>query len=269
MEAQPTTTKTIQEIYAAGKGVDNRKVFDKNWGILASLVDKLKARFELKPHASSEQWKSYKSKDGKVQGSMNGFSGPEIDWIMWSWLGNPEEGFTNAHLNIWLGPQVRAPHLTIVFGTVPHLFTFMDMPPRVDLWTNPEYVDRYYEGSNQDFLKLREDPRLTYFVSRSTYMRVALSPAHVCYAGNQNDAQLVDDLAKNAHKMLDRWIKLVDEADPVPYEERAALLARDRFVRSTIARRDPVNDLAEDMLGKDLAAKLVDALWGVDRGADK
>ncbi len=267
MQAQATTTKTIQEMYAAGKGVDNSKVFEKTWGILSSLVDKLKARFELTPHAASDKWKSYRSPDGKYQGSMNGFSGPEIDWIMWSWLGNPEEGFTNQHLNIWLGPQVRAPHLTIVFGTVPGLFTFMDMPPRVDLWTNPDYVDRYYEGFNGDFLKYRVDPRLTYFVSQSSYMRVCLSPLHTCYAGDQKDLGLIDELGKHAHKLMDHWIACVDRAEPVPFEEREALLKRDRFVRSTIARRDPVNDLAFEMLGQDLGGQLVDALWGVDRGA--
>lgn len=266
MQIQPTTTKTIQEMYAAGKGVDNSAVFEKTWSILSSLVDKLKARFELTPHPSSEKWKKYQSADGKYQGSMNGFSGPEIDWIMWSWLGNPTEGFTNQHLNIWLGPQVRVPHLTIVFGTVPQLFTFMDMPPRVDLWTNPEYVDRNYEALNADFIKLRNDPRLTYFVSQSTYMRVALSPAHTCYSG-QTDLSLIDDLGKHAHKLMDHWIKLVDNAEPVPFEERPQLLARDRFVRSTVAHRDPVNDLAFEMLGQDLGHQLVDALWGVDRGA--
>ena len=37
-------------------------------------------------------------------------SGPEIDWLVYSWTGQPKSSFCNVHLNVWLGPQYDVPH---------------------------------------------------------------------------------------------------------------------------------------------------------------
>ena len=67
----------------------------------------------------------------------------------------------------------------------------------------------------------------------------------------------------NAH--VDRWLQWVDEAEPVPAEERAALAETDLLMRRNIAERDPANVLGERLLGADLTNKLVRGLWGGDR----
>ena len=48
------------------------------------------------------------------------------------------------HLTIWLDQQIRVPHLAYAFATVPHLFFYMDYIPRTDLFTDLEYLDRYF-----------------------------------------------------------------------------------------------------------------------------
>jgi hypothetical protein len=35
--------------------------------------------------------------------------GPEIDWLIHSWIGNSPLGFTNMHVTVWLGPHIDVP----------------------------------------------------------------------------------------------------------------------------------------------------------------
>ena len=51
-------------------------------------------------------------------GSIEAFSGPELDWVVQSWWGNPAAGFTNHHLTIWMPPTSRVPHLGMAIGTI-------------------------------------------------------------------------------------------------------------------------------------------------------
>jgi hypothetical protein len=140
----------------------------------------------------------------------------------------------------------------------------MDYVPRVDLMTDLDYLDRYYEPVNEHYLETRKRPELAYFTSKSLYVRQALSEAAHCYTAKINDdaLQFADDLA---HSMLDRWLKWVDEAEPTPPGERAALAARDLAIRRNIAERDPANVVGERLFGKVLADRLVRNLWGGDR----
>ncbi|HRJ76461.1 MAG TPA: hypothetical protein PLX90_10705, partial [Anaerolineales bacterium] len=61
------------------------------------------------------------------------------------------------------------------------------------------------------------------------------------------------------------WLKYVDEAEPVPMEERAALAERDLHVRKAIVERDPANPIGEKLFSKQMADRLVRGLWGGDR----
>ena len=107
----------------------------------------------MNKHPSCKNFENYTSPDGKYQGSLNTFTGPEVDWLVYSWLGQPKTSFCNMHLNMWLGPQVDVPHVSFVFGTVPDFFAYSDFPPRYDLWDAPEYCDKYYDQQNDSFLK--------------------------------------------------------------------------------------------------------------------
>ncbi|MBV8885057.1 MAG: hypothetical protein JO235_13820, partial [Chroococcidiopsidaceae cyanobacterium CP_BM_RX_35] len=96
--------------------VDNTPVFEHLWGITKELRQKLDARFELQPDASTKDLKSYSATTGSAIGSLNTFSGSEIDWLVHSWLRDPDSGFSNMNLSIWLGPQRRVPHLAFAFA---------------------------------------------------------------------------------------------------------------------------------------------------------
>jgi hypothetical protein len=259
------TIKSVVEMLAERPEMDNLPVFNRLWDITLALRQKIDARFELKPDASVADLQPFHGLPSTgARGSQMTYSGPEMDWFVHSWIGNPQYGFCNMHITLWLGPQVRVPHFGLALATVPDLFFYMDYVPRVDLMTDLDYLDRYYEPVNEHYLETRKRPELAYFTSKSLYVRQALSEAAHCYTAKINDdaLQFADDLA---HSMLDRWLKWVDEAEPTPPGERAALAARDLVIRRNIAERDPANVVGERLFGKVLADRLVRNLWGGDR----
>ena len=241
---------------------DNTLVFEQLWSITEELRQKIEARFELHPEPATQDVQEFSSPDGNVKGSLNAFSGREIDWLVHTWL--KKSNFSTMRLTAWLGSHIRVPHFAIELGTVGNIFFYMDYVPRTDLVTDLEYLDRYYEPVNQTFLTLQADSRLSSFTSKSVYIRVFQSPINLCCTCSDTEDTL-ELIRKLAHEMLDRWLSWIEEAELVPEDARAALAKRDLFLRRTSAERDPGNQLAVQMFGPELTEKLVRALWGGDR----
>lgn len=241
--------------------LDNIPVFEQLWGITNELREKLDTRFQLHPNDATRELQSYSSLTGEAHGSLNIFSGSEIDYLIHSWLRDSKTGFSNTRLTIWLGSQTRVPHLAYEFVTVPHLFFYIDYIPRSDLSIDLEYLDRYYEPVNKRYLELQADPSLEEFTSRSLYIRQVQSPASLCFTSQVKD-ETITLLRTIAHEMMDRWLNWVDRAEPVAAEEQPALAARDLFIRRTIVERDPDIELAVRLFGAEMTDKLIRALWG-------
>ena len=129
----------------------------------------------------------------------------------------------------------------------------------------PEYLDKYLMPANERFLELQADKRLMPFISRSAFVREAVSSIGLNFISQPGTEGVVEIFEQNAHAMLDRWLGWVDEAEPVPEAERAALAARDLTIRRNFAERDPANNVGEALFGKEMTARLVRGLWGGDR----
>ncbi|MBD0261239.1 MAG: red chlorophyll catabolite reductase [Tolypothrix sp. Co-bin9] len=244
--------------------VDNTFLFEQLWGITNELRQKLDARFTLHPEPSTKSLQSYSAMTGEAHGSLNTFSGSEIHRLVHSRLCNPKLGFSHMRLIIWLGPHVRVPHLAYAFATIPHLFFYMDYIPRSDLFTDLDYLDRYYEPANQTYLTLLENSRLEAHISKNVYMRQAQSPTSLCYTSKVLD-ETFPLVRTVAHEMMDRWLTWIDEAESVAENERAGLSERDLIVLRAIAERDPDNKIGVQLLGEEFTDKLVRSLWGGDR----
>ncbi len=255
-------TKSIDELVAEQGNVDREETFKQLWAINTELFEKVKARFELQQDPCSVG--DYTGKDGAA-GFLSAWTGPEIDWLIYSWTGNPKASFTNMHLTINLGPKYDVPHFGFALGTTPDLFFYQDYMPRKDLWTNPDYAEKYYNGApNDTYIEWERSELFKHFISRHMYTRVAQSPCSLVYGG-PDCPEGIEELRKVAHAQLDRWLSWIDEAKPVATELRAAQAERDLLIRRTITEGDPANIVVENLFGKELSDELVAALWGRDR----
>lgn len=62
-----------------------------------------------------------------------------------------------------------------------------------------------------------------------------------------------------------KWVELVQTAQPIAPEKRAALRQRDEILRRTIVEQDPANILADRMLGVPMRERLVRILHAAER----
>ncbi len=261
------TLKGVQDIFDQAGPTDATATFDRLWSITGELMDKLQSRFELARDPSTDDLESYRGEAEYPAGRLAAYAGPEIDWLIHSWIGNPPLGFTNMHVTAWLGPHIDVPHLGIAWGTLPDLWFYIDYNPRSDLMLDTEALDKYWEPLNEEFLELRADPGLSTFTSRELYIRQALSHTAVCFTtpGITHDEARLEQVRGLAHRRVDQWLRWVDEAEPVRYERRERLAADDLARRRTIAERDPANVMGVRFFGPEMCDRLVRALWGGDR----
>lgn len=261
------TLQGVQDIFDERGPTDATRTFDRLWSITEELMAKIEARFSLTRDPSTEDLESYRGEAPYPSGRLAGYTGPEMDWLVHSWIGNPPLGFTNMHVTAWLGPHIGVPHLGIAWGTLPDLWFYIDFNPRSDLMIDTESLDTYWGPLNEEFLDLRADDGLAPFTSRALYIRQALSEVAVCFTtpGITHDEARLEQVRELAHRRVDQWLGWVDEAEPVPAERRDQLAADDLARRRNIAERDPANVMAVRFFGEEMTDRLVRALWGGDR----
>ncbi|MEL7210696.1 MAG: oxidoreductase, partial [Actinomycetota bacterium] len=178
------TLKSVQDIHDDHGPTDSSATFDRLWSIMGDVKAKIDARFQTERDPSTDDLESYGGETGP-RGTLAAYVGEEIDWMIHSWIGDPETGFTNMHLTAWLGPQVKVPHLGMAWGTLPDLWCYIDLQPRADLMVDLEHLDRYFEPFNERFLELREREDLSPFVSRELFIRESVTPTACCSVWNR------------------------------------------------------------------------------------
>ena len=259
-----SVTKSVEALVDANPDIDNSATFNRFWAITCAMFERVKARFELVMDPCTSDLQPYHGKENAA-GYLAAYSGPEIDWLIHSWTGNPKASFTNMHLTINLGPHIDVPSFGFALGTMPDIFWYMDTMPRKELVSHPDYVDAYFTGEpNAAFFAQLAQDGFRPFVSRDVYTRASLSPNAFCYSAVISEASIAC-IETASHAGLDRWLAWVDAALPLPKNQRAALSARDEFLRRTICERDPANALAARLFGNDLTDRLVATLWGGTR----
>lgn len=263
--AEAHKIKTLVEMVDERPNVDNSQAFEELWGLFGELRARVDQRFSLEMDPSTADLQPYHGlPETGAKGYLSAWTGPEMDWMVHSWIGNPKFSFVNMHLTLWLPSNTRVPHLAYALATTPDVFFYMDYVPRVDLMVDLDYLDKYYEPVNARSTELRENPHFRYFYSKSLYVRQALSETAFCYTCDYTSDNMAV-IRTIAHEMLERWLGWLDAGDPTPEAERAALAERDLFIRRAIAERDPANIMGDRLFGVDLTQRLVRALWGADR----
>lgn len=254
---------SIKDIVESGAPQDRQDTFQALWDLTGEMLQRVQQRFEMSLDPSCKELMPYQGHEG-ASGYLATYAGPQIDWLVHSWTGNPKASFTNMHLTIGLGPHIDAPHFGFALGTLPDYFIYMDYLPRRDLWTSPEYGDQYYGSANEAYLAAQANKNLRPFISRDFYTRVAQSPSSLCFGADVNDENF-QTIREAALAHLDNWFALIDAASEVPKDQRATLAERDLLIRRTITERDPANVVVDRLFGEDLGARLVGQLWGQNR----
>lgn len=268
------TLNTVVDILDDRGEVDNQATFEALWSIMSTQAERIRERFSVEADPGYADLATYGPDEG-WRGELNAYTGEEMDWMIHSWMGDPATGFTNMHLTCWLGPQVDVPHLGFAWGTLPDLWFYQDYLPRVDLNVDYDYLQTYYEPTNEKFLELKADEGLSYFTSRTLVVRQHVSETAYCFvcADATDDAQRrvsrIEQIGELAEQRVTDWLAMVDAAEAVPAERRAALSERDLHVRRLIAETDPANVLGERYYGAELTQRLVGALWGSERTTDR
>lgn len=255
-------TKTITEFLAENPNVDVSRAWERCWGIHNGIVERVKRRFAVKRHPSTEGRDYYTSLDGSMEGSFAAYSGHEVDWLVHSWLGNRKASLLDMNATVYLGQQTRVPHLVIIFGTVPKLFFYADYTPRCDLKIDIDYVQKYYEPANASCLKMRGHPSFTWNWSHGTYLRGLMSPVCTSIMGELTDEN-IGACEAYLEEFVGRWFKWIDEAEKVPDAERAALQKYDYTIRELGYRTDPMNVLAKRGFGEAEFNRMLDMRIGV------
>ncbi|MFF0493700.1 oxidoreductase [Nocardia sp. NPDC004068] len=259
------TVQHVEEMVDSTARADVTETFEEWQRLLRTLADRIGERFELHRDPSTADLESYGDPSTGPSGRLAAYAGPEIDWLVHSWIGDPSTGFVNMHLTAWLGPRIRVPHLGCALLLWPEGWFYIDAIPRGDLLGEPDYYDRYYLDADEPWLTFKaEHPDFRWFTSRTGFIRASLSPTAYCYSFPTTRANL-DTVAALLTDRVGRWLGWVDAAEPVAPGERAALAARDLAVRRNIAERDPANVMGRRMFGDELTDRLVRALWGGDR----
>lgn len=256
--------KSVQEHFDEAGPTDVTSLFTDWKALIDRMAAKVADRFELVRDPSTDELESFTSENGP-SGSVRGYTGPEVDWMIHSHMENSAMGFVNVHLTIWLGPQTRVPHFGMALGAFPQGWLFLDSVPRTNLMTDTDSFDRYYAPMNEEWEQVQaENDFIEPFVSRSAFVRASLSPTAFCFMapGDERTTELVTGLAE---RHLDRWLDWVDTAERVPLEEQAALAESDELMRRNIAERDPANEMGDRFFGPEMTQQLVRALWGGDR----
>jgi Red chlorophyll catabolite reductase (RCC reductase) len=244
---------------ASQANLDRASLFGQLQSILSELYGEITHQIVIQPQ-SNQPLQSFSSPDGNVTGSLLTFTGEEIDWLVYSWFNAAQMGFSTMRLTLWLSSLIQVPHLAIEFGTKPDPFFYIDYIPRVDLWSDLSYTERYYNPINATYVELRENLNLSLFVSKALYIRQLQSPTSLCFTCPATEDSLL--LIRNtAHEMCSRWLTWVKQAEPVPVERQTILAERDLRMRRITAERDPGNALAEKIFGVELANQLIRALW--------
>lgn len=244
---------------ASQADLDHASLFGQLQSILSELYEEVTQQIEILPQ-SEQPLQSFSSLDDNVTGSLLTFKGKELDWLVYSWFNAAQMRFSTMRLTLWLSPLIQIPHLAFEFGTKPEPFFYIDYIPRVDLWSDLSYTERYYDPINATYLELRENPNLSLFVSKALYVRQLQSPTSLCFTCPATEDSL-SLIRKTAHEMCSRWLTWVKQAEPVPVDRQSILAERDLQMRRITAERDPGNALAAKIFGAELADRLVRSLW--------
>ncbi len=258
-------TQHLSDVYDSREAVDNTETFEYLVGLREQAWAMVSEGLPLREDLTCADIRDIPALDGSIVGNMHTYTGDgsPVDWIVRSWVGRPETGFTNIHLTCWLDAAVTVPHLGFALGTAPDVFFYVDLLPRYELIQHPAHLRRYFEQFNQRWIEYRRDPEIAVFNPVHAFTRTNLSP--ICLVGLVPVEVFRRKVADLMLEYVAAWVELVQQAESSPEADRPAIAARDQLIRRNIVEEDPANVMADRMVGVLVRERLVRILWAAER----
>lgn len=257
------TVRSLADVLDSRAPVNNVETFQYLLGVRERAWEVVRSNLNLREDLKCSDIRDIPDLQGNTVGNIRTYTGKYVDWIVRSWIGKPETGFTNIHLTCWVSDEIDVPHLGFALGTAPDVFCYVDFLPRYDPHISFDHLNTYHEQMNETWIKLRRNPRYKTFNPVHLYTRGVLSPIAICGLLPFEDFKEIVEPVMLTY--VETWVDLIKHADPIAPEKRALLKQRDELVRRTIVEKDPANVLADRMLGVPLRERLVRILHAGER----
>ncbi|WP_299592244.1 hypothetical protein [uncultured Microbulbifer sp.] len=268
-EAKQKLTKEFAAHLDGDNHIDTSETYTAVLATRDRVWEKISSVLSLREDNRCADLHSFNNVDGEPIGRMRTFTGDQspIDWIIHSNIGSPKKTFTNIHLTIYVNDSVDIPHLGMAFGTLPDAFFYVDPMPRYEVLSEPDHLQEYLAPLNDTYMALQNElfeAGVKPFNPAMPFIRSSLSP--VALAGVVPLAFYLEKVEPKIFAYVDHWLELVKNARTVTdQDERKRLRERDVRVRSNIVHLDPANPIAERLVGKETADRLVRILCADER----
>lgn len=263
-------TKEFARHLDGSNQVDTTETYNDILALRDRIWDYVQSELAFEEDLGCEDIHNFSNLSGDHLGRMRNFTGKDdnpIDWVIHSNIGDPKNTFTNIHLTFWMKDCTDVPHLGLAFGTLPDTFYYADLMPRYELVTHPEHCKKYFDPLNSivvEHLNALYTENVKPFYAAMPYIRSSLSPCAIAGVGP------LDFFKNNAEEkimqMVKYWVGLVKAAqkdtNQASCDERRH---RDYAQRKNIVYLDPANPIAERLVGKEGADRLVRILAGEER----
>ncbi|TKB46051.1 hypothetical protein [Thalassotalea mangrovi] len=252
-----------------GQQIDTSETYLAVLSLRDRIWDYIQSELEFDEDLGCADIHQFDDLNGNHLGRMRNFTGKNnpVDWVIHSNIGQPENTFTNIHLTFWMKDNTDVPHLGMAFGTLPEAFYYIDLMPRCELVLHPDYVQKYYQPVNGLAMKHLNDlyfNNVKPFHAAMPFIRASLSPCAVAGVG---PLSFFKDHAEDAiFELVRYWVALVKQAK-IDTDTQACAFRRQRdyMQRRNIVYLDPANPIAERLVGKEAADRLVRILAGEER----
>ncbi|KAI6700031.1 hypothetical protein NL676_014355 [Syzygium grande] len=264
---------------AADKFMEFPHVLAPHRSLMIDLVSAAEERLgsQLLPCALPPDVRCYQNDAGSARGSLyvrRGQGSSKVDFLLGSWLNCqlPTGGSLNiTSLSAYLNNSTDAPNFLfeLIQSSPTSLVLILDLPPRKDLVTSPDYLSTFYEETQLESRRqvLEKLPEAQPYFSLALYIRCVVSPTAIMLRieSEAGKAERLDEIVEKyvspvAKEVLGIWLDKCAVVDRnVEEEERAYLERRDGIIKRKTIEIDLGSSFPR-LFGTEIANRVLDVL---------
>ncbi|KAK9061855.1 hypothetical protein SSX86_019039 [Deinandra increscens subsp. villosa] len=242
--------------------------------LMVDLSSTIETRLDsfLNPCNLPPDVQSYQNETGTAHAALHlrsGLHSSPIDFILRSWLHCklPSGGALNiTSLSAYLNSSTDAPNFLVelIQSSPTSMVLILDLPPRVDLVLDPDYLKTFYEDTQMDLHRQQLDKlsEVKPYFSSSLYIRSVVSPTAILVRieTEQLEEVIKTHVSPIAKEVLKTWLDVCAFGNRVIDESgREYLKKRDDMSKSKTIEIDLGSNLPR-LFGQETANRVLEAL---------